>query len=216
MATVETLKTHDCLTCGQSKPTDQFYKDKNKSTGLYSHCKTCHNTMTARWKAQNGLRNKNINSNWRKKNKPKVAAAKRKYEQRHPDYVARKYKRIADWKRRNPSRVQRWNHERRSRKAFGVFQRWVKSVCPDNLCYWCGIEITEQTRHLDHIMPISLGGQAVTSNEVWTCKPCNLKKSKRHPLTWLAMQFDNQYDGHLPHVKTAQQTNGNGWQPWKL
>lgn len=211
-----TMQTHYCLQCETSKPVEDFYKDKNKSTGLYSHCKKCHGAMTSRWKKQNKTRNNDINTQWRKKNKSKVAASKRKYEQRHPDYVARKYKTIRDWKRRNPMRVQRWNNRRRSRKAFGVPQRWVKSDCPDNLCYWCGNEISEQTRHVDHIMPISLGGQAVDSNEVWTCKPCNLRKHKRHPLTWLAMQFDNQYDSHSPHVKAPQETNGNGWQPWKL
>ena len=77
----------------------------------------------------------------------------------------------------------RW-HKRRARKACAVFQFWVRVEDHDNsLCYWCG---SVEVAHVDHVMPFALGGPAVPSNEVPSCSDCNLKKSAKHPLVWIA------------------------------
>lgn len=38
--------------------------------------------------------------------------------------------------------------------------------------------------HIDHIMPIALGGANWPKNLQCLCAPCNLKKSAKHPLDW--------------------------------
>jgi len=127
---------------------------------------------------------------------------------------AREY--ISRWQKQNAPKIARLTSRRRSLKRSGVTQPWSKVECSPDLCYWCGVDLTHMGRHLDHIMPLSLGGPAHPSNEAWVCRGCNLRKYNKHPLTWLAMQFDNQYDSQLHHVNASQEAHGNGWQPWKL
>jgi hypothetical protein len=76
---------------------------------------------------------------------------------------------------------------------------WVRSACPEHLCYWCGVETFvdvdkqhPQRRELEHVMPICLGGATDPANEVWACRECNRGeggKHKQHPLVWIAGMF---------------------------
>ena len=50
------------------------------------------------------------------------------------------------------------------------------------LCYHCGIKL-DDTKHLDHYIPLSKGGANSMSNVVWSCKHCNLSKSNTMPTT---------------------------------
>lgn len=53
-------------------------------------------------------------------------------------------------------------------------------VKQDHKCYHCGCEldyITPKAVHLDHLIPISKGGQHVLANVVWSCQFCNLTKN---------------------------------------
>ena len=85
---------------------------------------------------------------------------------------------------RSPSQHRANEARRRARKASAVFQTWVRRTDHDDaLCYWCG---TDDIAHVDHVMPISLGGPAVPSNEVPSCADCNLRKNAKHPLVWIA------------------------------
>lgn len=81
------------------------------------------------------------------------------------------------------------SHRRRAQIGFAVPQRWRKSESPEHLCYWCGCDLAETVSHIEHLMPIHLGGPAEPHNEVPACQACNLAKSKKHPLVWLAEQF---------------------------
>jgi 5-methylcytosine-specific restriction endonuclease McrA len=49
-------------------------------------------------------------------------------------------------------------------------------------CVYCQIDISVD-RHIDHIVPIALGGLNVDSNVQLVCPPCNMKKADLPP--WL-------------------------------
>lgn len=49
-------------------------------------------------------------------------------------------------------------------------------------CAYCRNVITLAICHVDHIIPLFLGGSNARSNLQCTCKGCNLKKNKKHPL----------------------------------
>lgn len=44
-------------------------------------------------------------------------------------------------------------------------------------CYYCGAEITERQRTMDHKYPMDFGGPTITDNLVPTCTKCNSSKS---------------------------------------
>lgn len=79
-------------------------------------------------------------------------------------------------------------HRRRARTACAVPQRWRPSASDPAVCYWCGCTDADEW-HVEHVMPISLGGPADDTNEVLACAGCNLSKGGKHPLVWLAEQF---------------------------
>ncbi len=50
----------------------------------------------------------------------------------------------------------------------------------NGLCYWCGVAVGEE-RHVDHYMPLCLGGSNDPDNLVIACPKCNLRKGSKHP-----------------------------------
>ena len=55
----------------------------------------------------------------------------------------------------------------------------------DGLCAACRCNLLESGSHVDHIMPIALGGTNWPDNIQILCPPCNLSKSAKHPDVWL-------------------------------
>jgi 5-methylcytosine-specific restriction endonuclease McrA len=50
-------------------------------------------------------------------------------------------------------------------------------------CYWCH-EKVGKSYHVDHVMPLALGGSNGPENIVIACISCNLRKSAKHPMDW--------------------------------
>lgn len=50
-------------------------------------------------------------------------------------------------------------------------------------CAECSVVLSGKY-HIDHIMPIALGGTNWPKNLQCLCAPCNLKKNAKHPLDW--------------------------------
>jgi 5-methylcytosine-specific restriction endonuclease McrA len=40
-------------------------------------------------------------------------------------------------------------------------------------CQYCGVDLNRRTATLDHVLPISCGGQSTFENTVTACSPCN-------------------------------------------
>jgi 5-methylcytosine-specific restriction endonuclease McrA len=50
-------------------------------------------------------------------------------------------------------------------------------------CYWCGEKVGDKY-HVDHVVPLALGGGNGPENLVIACPNCNLRKGARHPMEW--------------------------------
>ena len=48
-------------------------------------------------------------------------------------------------------------------------------------CAWCGEALLHQPLEIDHIMPLSRGGDNTAENLAVTCPDCNRRKADRHP-----------------------------------
>lgn len=50
-----------------------------------------------------------------------------------------------------------------------------------NICSWCGKDIPKGQMHLDHVYPLSKGGEHTIQNLVVSCASCNHRKSDKDP-----------------------------------
>lgn len=72
-------------------------------------------------------------------------------------------------------------------------QKKIVSECP-----YCGGALNESDSHLDHIYPVSKGGQSVLRNLVFVCAKCNLQK-KNHTLRSYLLSAN--LDSNLVHLR---------------
>jgi len=80
-------------------------------------------------------------------------------------------------KRRANKRASTGSHTRKEIDALLVVQAHCCANCEDDL--------RKVKRHLDHWMPLILGGSNGIENLQWLCATCNTRKSKKDPINWL-------------------------------
>lgn len=114
-------------------------------------------------------------SEYRKANPEKVRAAINKWESNNRDYL------------RELSRVDAQNRRARKRMNGGVLSKGLAEKLfklQHGKCACCSASLGNDY-HLDHIMPLALGGK----NEDWNIQllksTCNLKKHMKHPVDFM-------------------------------
>lgn len=93
-----------------------------------------------------------------------------------------------DWQRANLDKARVKNQNRRAKRANAEGSHTLEEinsvlVAQDNKCNCCGCSL-EDGKHLDHIMPLDLGGSNWIENLQWLCVWCNCSKSAKHPDDW--------------------------------
>jgi 5-methylcytosine-specific restriction endonuclease McrA len=93
---------------------------------------------------------------------------------------------VRNYRRRNPEKAREFSHRRSERKvgrlprgtikSIGERQRWRCAVCSKSI---------KKKYHVDHILPLALGGGHEPSNIQLTCPPCNLRKGTKHPIDFM-------------------------------
>ncbi len=98
--------------------------------------------------------------------------------------------RSARWKRENPQIVAVQRQRRRARKAGcggelskDIVQRLTK--LQRGLCACCGTDLKKSGHHLDHQMPLALGGSNTDDNMQLLCPSCNSSKHAKHPVDFM-------------------------------
>ncbi len=62
--------------------------------------------------------------------------------------------------------------------------QWWKRKCAKGVCHYCGRSAPPRSLTMDHIVPMSRGGQTTKGNVVPACKECNTKKKHLLPMEW--------------------------------
>lgn len=116
------------------------------------------------------------------------ARANRYYEKNKPAHRAS----MKAWNERNPDTLRAISHKRRcaERNAEGSFaasdiQKLFESQF--GMCTGCGNALEssgDKKYHVDHVMPIALGGSNWPHNLQLLCPRCNLTKNAKHPDLW--------------------------------
>ena len=174
-----------CPKCKAEKPETDFCKDPRKKDGLESHCKDCRRA-------------------YRNANKERIAANRRAYHIANRDAISKKLLawRIANpekhaenvraFRKANPGKSAEYNRNRRARilKAEGVHDDSDVKLIFDKqrgMCASCGARLSVEGNnkfHIDHIVPLALGGSNWPDNLQCLCRRCNLSKGFSDPVEW--------------------------------
>lgn len=118
-----------------------------------------------------------------------INAAARAYREKNQDKAR---KSVRDYHKANPDKISAHKRNRRAREhvadgahtsqdIMGIFT----SQC--GLCANCKTKLFKsgaKKYHVDHIMPLALGGSNWPHNLQCLCPPCNLSKGAKHPDAW--------------------------------
>lgn len=93
------------------------------------------------------------------------------------------------WQKDNPDKCRVRNQNRRAKRFELGGEVTLEELnalleSQDYKCANCKDELTDENKHMDHIMPIVLKGTGDIKNIQWLCDYCNLSKNDKHPDLW--------------------------------
>lgn len=173
----------NCKKCGEDKPLTSFSRDKSKSDGLQSYCKSCINGYNRDYYQKNRIDILIYQASYAADNPEVGRRSAEVWRNKHPELYI---KRIEAWRKDNPEMVRGQHNRRRARKQNCetplTNSEWMEILEDFNyLCFWCGALYEEQ----DHLIPLSKGGKHSKENVVPSCITCNRKKATKDPLEFL-------------------------------
>jgi hypothetical protein len=192
-----------CKDCGEAFPatTEFFHADKYGRGGLNCCCRPCANARQRTYRhATCERRSAKRRRDW-EQNNDDATRKQREYRATHPEVREKVYRHHCQWATENPDRVRElvrryrahhreqtaaWERNRRARKRGNGGTHTTADVAAQykrqsGKCYWCGWNVGE-TYHVDHVVPLALGGSNGSENLVISCPMCNIKKSSKHPI----------------------------------
>jgi len=146
----------------KKKATQKIWNEKNKDR-LRS--------VQSAWIKANPQSRKRSLRKWYEKNKESVKAANGKWKKENIDK-----RRIQDQNRKARKRNQL------TRLSRGLVKRLLE--LQNGKCACCGVPLGGKF-HLDHIMPLALGGKHEDKNMQLLTSKCNLSKHAKHPIDFM-------------------------------
>jgi len=184
------MPTKACTKCGEVKELDLFTKAKWMKDGYYPSCKSC---KSADYRSRKAL-NPELHAK-------RQAEADRRYKANNPGKHSAMKKRWYDnnreaaratanaWVEKNRSKVQlyvRMSNARRRSNGGRINYKFAIDLIKlqSGKCACCMTEINV-LYHIDHIIPIKLGGSNEKTNLQILCPSCNLSKKAKHPIDFM-------------------------------
>lgn len=193
-----------CSKCDQTKPVEDFNKNSNRPDGYAHWCRGCANEANSKYKKANRAKVSQAQREYRAANPDKVAAYyaahkeelnkksrdhyaanKERYRENYDRWVTENKERWTayrnEWSRKNGSghrdRAKRFGVKYTPINKTAIFERdeWICGLCGDPVDQavpWPDLECAT----LDHVIPMSLGGDHVESNVQLAHFFCNLLK----------------------------------------
>jgi len=190
-----------CSKCNQTQPFAYFHVNKTGRDGLKSTCKTCSNATSLAWRTKNSDRVAKNKRAYQQTNREALAKKSTQWRTENPE---RFLQQIAEWRAANPEKIKTANAEYRlnnpeARKAHHQNRRARKKLAGGKLssglvkklfelqngkCVCCEQPLGKGY-HLDHIMPLALGGLNTDDNMQLLKARCNMEKKAKHPVDFM-------------------------------
>ncbi len=138
------------------------------------------------WRAANPEKAKASTKRWAEANVDRRRAATQRWAARNPEKLAQ-YKKEWDWRNPGRRRLYHLTVQDRKRVQAGVLSVDIVQILwelQQGMCaydFWCRNDLAEIGFHLDHVMPLALGGRHEDANLQLLCPSCNLSKGPKHP-----------------------------------
>lgn len=191
-----------CRKCGVDKPVSDFNKRERNRDGLDTRCRECGRIASAAWRVANPERasaavaawhaahpesNRAASARYRARNPEKRKAIKAKWEASNPEKMKAAR---ANWRASNPEalRIHSQNRRARSRASAGRLSKGLADrlfTLQRGKCA-CGCkQPLGDDYHLDHRMPLALGGTNTDDNMQLLTATCNMQKNAKHPVDFM-------------------------------
>ena len=170
--TVLGYRMKTCTKCNIEKQEGEFHKCNRSKDGLQYKCKPCHKEAVANWRARNPGHDKASGVKWRAAN------------------LVRRRSTSTAWQKANPEKYRINNHNYDARKrenggrlSQGLAEKLFKLQRGKCAC-GCKQPLGDDY-HLDHRMPLALGGMNSDDNMQLLRRLCNQQKSAKHPIDFM-------------------------------
>jgi hypothetical protein len=168
-----------CSKCGEWKSLSDFSKDKKAKDGYQYKCKVC----VKEYRKDNQEHILEYYRKWQKENNDKCIKRTRKWRKANPEYCNK-------WYQENPEYHRQWAKDNpEKRRAYRAKRRAIK-VSTTTTDPWELQQIAifygecPEGWHVDHILPLALGGHHELSNLQYLEAWMNLSKYDKHPDDW--------------------------------
>lgn len=174
-----------CQKCKIAKSKNEFGKHSSKIDGLHPQCKTCR----ADYRARNAKNISDYQKAYRSSRPGERSRQQMKYAAKNPGKVAEKDRR---YRAKHPEKISAHHRNRRALKMQAEGRHTADEVrsilqSQNGLCAGCKTELSttgDNKYHIDHIMPLALGGSNWPKNLQCLCPKCNMSKGAKHPDIW--------------------------------
>lgn len=174
-----------CTYCKTTRPISEFRKAPNSPDGYSWRCKPCLNAQYKEYRRRNPrvttdadlLRNRNF----RLANPEKYREYRARHYQNHKETIREAQKRyLAARPGKNASLVRAYLARRAGNTVYKIKDAELRKMRLQP-CFYCG---AAKSGTIDHIVPISRGGQHSIGNLVPACRSCNGRKHNKFLIVW--------------------------------
>lgn len=176
-----------CPKCQTTKPRSKFYRNRASLDGYQGYCGVCMNRKKYESIAKKkdyylemGRRNQRAR---RHRAPDAIKAEKRRSYERHRDYILA---RNQVWFDAHPGKREHFKYMAKLRRRAREYAAFVEEVEPivvwerdGGVCHICQETVSFYQMHLDHVIPISKGGEHSYANIKASHSDCNQWKHAR-------------------------------------
>ena len=169
----------DLRTDGKCRPCAVEY-----SKEYYKNNKKKFKDASRKWRSDNKDKAKIIRDRWLSNNKDRQLMLEKKWREKNKEKISDNRKR---WREKNANRSRIFCINRRRKMAGGRLSKNIVEILmkkQKGKCACCFTPLNDDF-HLDHIMPIKLGGENIDSNIQLLHSACNVRKNAKHPVDYM-------------------------------
>lgn len=188
------MATKICSWCKTEKEYSEFYRWVRSKDGYQSHCKMCDDERTKEYRKNNAEKIKQRKHNYWENNKDRFLDKNREYYHAHRDILLLKNKENGKKNRIHYSEYHKeWRHKTKKGQVYFHRRRQLERNASgrgisssdwlfildkyNHTCLCCGRNDIDLT--IDHIIPLSRGGEHDINNIQPLCGKCNSIKGIR-------------------------------------